>query len=331
MAAPALQAPVPTPPRTIPTLDVLVVDDDENARTVLRSAVQMIGHRCRVASSGDEALRMHAAKPADVVICDWRMEGMDGIELCRRIRATDASRYAYLLFVSADATKRDFVAAAVAGADECLPKWFDLDDLQMRLVAAGRIVRQYGALSENNVELRRDSQTSFRAARVDALTGVGNRLRLEEDVDALQSQVSRYGRCLSVAMCDVDAFKRYNDARGHIAGDEMLRRVAQTIRESLRRVDQVYRYGGDEFVVVLPEQLGPRAAAALDRVRSAVEHATRGEITLSVGLATITLEDDSSVRCGVARADRAVYRAKMAGGNAVILEEGRHEERKGGS
>lgn len=329
MASPAERTVMPDSPRTVPRLHVLVVDDDESARNVMRSAVQMLGHRCSVASNGQDALRLQAAKPADVVICDWRMEGMDGIELCRRIRATEGSRYTYLLFVSADATKSDFVAAALAGADECLPKWFDLEDLQMRLVAAGRIVRQYGALSENNVELRRDSQTFFRAARADPLTGVGNRLRLEEDVDALQGQVSRYGRCMSVAMCDVDGFKRYNDARGHIAGDETLRRVAQTIRDSLRRVDQIYRYGGDEFVVVLPEQLGPRAAAAMDRVRSAVEHATRGEVTLSIGLATVVLEDDSSVRGAIARADRALYRAKATGGNAVILEEGHQGGTKG--
>jgi diguanylate cyclase (GGDEF)-like protein len=304
-------------------LNVLVVDDDESARNAMRSAVQALGHRCRVASSGRDALRMHAVEPADVVICDWRMEGMDGIELCRRIRALEGSRYTYLLFVSADATKKDFVAAAVAGADECMNKCFDLDDLQMRLVAAGRIVRQYDALSQNNVELRRDSQSLFRAARIDALTGVGNRLRFEEDVDALQGQVSRYGRCVSIAMCDVDGFKRYNDACGHVAGDEMLRRVAQTIRDTLRRVDQVYRYGGDEFVVALPEQLASRATAAMDRVRKAIEHVTRGEVTLSIGLATIASDYDSSVRGAIARADRAVYGAKAAGGNAVVVEEGR--------
>ena len=109
MAIPAEGA---SSPDVTPRLDVLVVDDDENARNVMLSAVRMLGHLCRVASNGPDALRMHAAKPADVVICDWRMEGMDGIELCRRIRAAESARYTYLLFVSADATKRDFVAAA---------------------------------------------------------------------------------------------------------------------------------------------------------------------------------------------------------------------------
>jgi len=311
------------------TLDVLVVDDDESARNAIRAAVTMLGHRCRVAANGPDALQMHEAQPADVIVCDWRMEGMDGIELCRRVRALDSGRYTYLLFVSASATKRDFVAAAVAGADECLPKWFDLDDLQMRLVAAARLVHQYGTLSENNVQLRRDSQTFFRAARVDPLTGVANRLRLEEDLEALQGQVSRYHRCVSIAMCDVDGFKRHNDRLGHVAGDDVLRRVADTMRETLRRVDQVYRYGGDEFLVVLPEQLASRASTAMDRVREAVEQATRGAVTVSIGLATITPDGDPSVRGAIARADRAVYGAKGMGGNALVVEDGRHEKTKG--
>lgn len=310
-------------------LDVLVVDDDESARNAMRAAVVMLGHSCRVAANGADALRMHTARPADAIICDWRMEEMDGIELCRRVRAQETGRYTYLLFVSAGATKRDFVAAALAGADECLPKWFDLDDLQVRLVAAQRLVRRYGELSENNVELRRDSQTFFRAARIDALTGVANRMRLEEDIEALQGQVSRYHRCVSIAMCDVDRFKLHNDRHGHIAGDEVLRRVAETIRENLRRVDQVYRYGGDEFVVVLPEQLASRASAAMDRVRAAIEEATHGAVTVSIGLATITAQDDPSVRGAIARADRAVYRAKGRGGNAVVVDDGRHAETKG--
>lgn len=329
MALAAPRTTIGNAPPVYDALDVLVVDDDESARNAMRAAVTMLGHRCRVASNGADALMMHDASPADVIVCDWRMEGMDGIELCRRVRALDVGRYTYLLFVSASATKRDFLAAALAGADECLPKWFDLDDLQMRFVAAARLVQQYGALSENNVELRRDSQTFFRAARVDALTGVANRLRLEEDVEALQGQVSRYHRCVSVAMCDVDGFKRHNDRYGHIAGDDVLRHIAETMRETLRRVDQVYRYGGDEFLVVLPEQLASRAGAAMDRVRAAVAHATGGAVTLSIGLATIAPDGDPSVRGAIARADRAAYRAKAAGGNTLVVDDGRHVDAKG--
>jgi diguanylate cyclase (GGDEF)-like protein len=310
-------------------LDVLVVDDDENARNAIRAAVMMLGHSCRVASNGVDALHMHDARPADVIVCDWRMEGLDGIELCRRVRARDTGRYTYLLFVSASATKSDFVAAAVAGADECLHKWFDLDDLQMRLVAAARLVRQYETLSHNNVELRRDSQRFFRAARVDVLTGVANRLRLEEDVEALEGQISRYHRSVSIAMCDVDRFKRHNDRFGHTAGDDVLRAVAATIRDNLRRVDQVYRYGGDEFLVFLPEQLAQRAGAAMERVRAAIEHAMQGGVTVSIGLATIAPDGDPSVRSAIARADRAAYRAKAAGGNALVIDDERQSETKG--
>ena len=254
---------------------------------------------------------------------------MDGMELCRRIRAGDRNTYTYLLFTSAHASKRDLVDAVRAGADDCLPKPVDVDTLEARLIAAGRVVGAYRTLARRNVDLRHDSQTNFRVARVDPLTGVANRLRLEEDLEGLQSQVSRYGRRLSLAMCDLDDFKRYNDEYGHPAGDEALRRVAHAIRSSLRRADHVYRYGGEEFLVVLPEQTPSAAAAAMSRVRRAVEclaipHAPAANhpvVTISIGLASVTPHGEDSVRDAIAHADRALYRAKAAGRDRLVVDE----------
>ena len=183
----------------------------------------------------------------------------------------------------------------------------------------------YRRLAERNVALRHDSQAFFRAARVDPLTRVANRLRLEEDLADLQAQVSRYGRHASVAMCDLDAFKRYNDHYGHLAGDGALQRIAQAIRGSVRRVDHVYRFGGEEFLIVLPEQDLASTAAAMERVRSAVEglaitHApgTRLPVlTISVGMASVELTGERSVRDAIASADKALYGVKAGGGNAV--------------
>jgi two-component system, cell cycle response regulator len=257
------------------TLDVLVVDDDLASRVALAAAVVALGHRCRSASNGFEALEGHRERRADVIVSDWTMPGMDGMELCRRVRGLDVGTYTYLLFTSGHAHKRDFVEAVREGADDYLSKPIDLDDLEARLIAAARIVNAYRALAERNVALRHDRQTSFRAARVDPLTQVANRLRLDEDLEALQAQVSRYGRRATVAMCDLDGFKRYNDRYGHPAGDTALRRIAHAVRGSLRRADQVYRYGGEEFLVVLPEQTPADAASAMERVRLAVEGLAR--------------------------------------------------------
>jgi diguanylate cyclase (GGDEF)-like protein len=338
----------------------LVVDDEQPSRAALRVAVETLGHRCRLAASGFEALSLHRTKPADVIVSDWRMAGMDGMELCRRVRAMDGAGYSYLLFASGHANKRDFVDAVRAGADGCLAKPIDLDDLEARLIAAGRVVTAYRALAERNIGLRHDSEASFRAARVDALTGAGNRLRLDEDLELLEAHVrkpdrregadantdvSRYARRVSIAMCDLDDFKHYNDYYGHLAGDSALHQVTQAVRKSLRRTDQVYRYGGDEFLVVLSEQSSEDAAAALDRVRAAVEglgikHAPGAKhprVTVSIGVAPvhspaepshpevgrrrIHLEAEGAVRAAIERADSALYRAKRRGGNALVVDE----------
>ena len=240
-------------PDVVP-LDVLVVDDDPHARIALCTAITRLGHHCREAGQRHRsarrarraALRRHRERLDDAGgSTGWNSAG--GHE-----RPTPGT-YTYLLFVSGHARKRDFVEAVRAGADDYLPKPIDLDDLEARLIGAARIVRAYRRLAQSNVVLHHDSEF-FRAARVDPLTQVANRLQLEEDIEDLQSKLSRYGRPAAVAMCDLDGFKRYNDKYGHPAGDDALRRVAQAIRSTLRRADQVYRYGGEEFLTVLHEQ-----------------------------------------------------------------------------
>jgi diguanylate cyclase (GGDEF)-like protein len=310
-------------------LEVLVVDDEDSGRAALGTGVAALGHRVRLSSSGVEALRMQEANPADVIISDWRMPDMDGMELCRQVRALDCRSYTYLLFTSSHASKRDFVDAVRAGADDCLLKPIDIEDLEARLIAAARVVRAYRALAELNVGLLHDSRTFLHAARTDPLTGVGNRLRLEEDLQTLQEEVARYERRASVAMCDLDAFKRYNDHFGHPSGDEALRRIALAIRTSLRRVDRVYRYGGEEFLVILPEQNRTDAMTAMGRARLAVERlgiahspgSGRPVVTVSIGLASIPFAGDRSLRAAIERADGALYRAKALGGNTVTTED----------
>lgn len=331
-------------------LEVVMVEDGESAGIALDAAVRTMGHRCRLASSGWDALRMHTARKADVIVSPWGASDMEGEELCKRVRALDGDGYTYLLFTSGHATKRDVVEAVRAGADGCLVEPVDLDELEALLIVASRVVDRYRTLTEQNVGLRRDSQALFRSARVDTLTEVANRLRLEEDLEALQAEVSRYRRNVCVAMCDLDEFKCYNDHYGHVAGDEALRQIAQAISQSLRQADRVYRYGGEEFLVLLSEQTPENALAAMERVRRAVESlglpqapaAKSPAMTVSIGLAAITPERDAllrgsvpesnpsgrdvppdsdlSVRAAIVRADRALYRAKADGRNRIVIE-----------
>jgi diguanylate cyclase (GGDEF)-like protein len=266
---------------------------------------------------------MHQREPAAVILSDWRMPRMDGLELCRRTRVDeDDGPYTYFIFMTAFADKDHFVQGLEAGADDYQTKPIDLDELRARPVSAARVVALYRKLAQQNASLRRDSENSFRVARLDALTCVPNRLSMDEDLKVLWSRVKRYGHRYSIAVCDVDRFKRYNDAFGHLAGDDVLRRVAQTIRDELREGDGLYRYGGEEFVIMLAEQALGESLGAMDRVRAAVERlaipATDGRVvTISAGVAELDGSVDTMPEEWLRRADAALYRAKSSGRNRV--------------
>jgi two-component system cell cycle response regulator len=306
-------------------LRVLVAEDERPARDALVEAVRLLGHQCCGARDGLEAWEIHQREHVDVILSDWQMPRMDGLELCRRTRlAYDDGDYTYFILMTTFTDKDHFVRGMEAGADDYYTKPADIDELRARLVSAGRVVALYHRLAEKNAVLRTDSQRFFRVARVDALTGVANRLAMDEELRTLWSRVVRYGHRYSLAICDVDRFKAYNDHFGHLAGDEVLRRVAQTIRSQLREGDGLYRYGGEEFVALLPEQSLKEAGRAMDRVRVAVERiaipAHGGGlhvVTVSAGVAELDRSTDRSPEDSLRRADAALYRAKSAGRNCI--------------
>lgn len=306
---------------------ILLAEDDAVSRLILRRALERFGHECVVVIDGEEAWAVYESRRFDVVISDRQMPGMDGIELCRRVRGEAGSPYTYFVFMTALDEKAHFLEGMEAGADDYLTKPIDMDELQARLIAAGRVTSLHKRLLEQNAELERLSKVSHEAARTDALTRVGNRLRLREDLEALVARSRRYGHRYAAALCDIDEFKRYNDRYGHLDGDEVLRVVAHTIEDQLRAGDALYRYGGEEFLVILPEQQLAGAALAMERVRRAVEglaipHAARATpppvVTLSAGIALLdpeAVDTDEWLR----RADEALYRAKAGGRNRVAL------------
>lgn len=298
-------------------LKVLVADDDDAARAGLERVLLQFGYACRCARNGLEAWEMHKAEHADVIISDWQMPGLDGIELCRRTRvADDTSAYTYFVLMTGFGDREHFLRGMEAGADDYQAKPIDVDELHARLVSAERVVTLCRKLEERNSILRRDSQALFHAARVDSLTGISNRLCMNEDLRTMWSRVKRYKHEYAVAICDIDRFKAYNDRFGHLAGDEALRRVAHAIRAALREGDGLYRYGGEEFVVVFPDQSFTQAENALARVQRAVERlcipaAKPGAVlTISCGAAILDIRRDTSVEDGLQRADAELYRAK---------------------
>jgi two-component system chemotaxis response regulator CheY len=313
-------------PESLPeSLDVLVVDDDDDVRIGLSNALRDLGHVCRAAKDGVEALEMLADAGADVVVSDWQMPRMDGLELCRRVREAESPAYTYFIFMTAFADRKRFLQAMHAGADDFVTTPIDIEELEARLGSARRVTSAYRRLSQTNDALRRDSQASFRLARIDPLTRVPNRLQMKEDLERVAIEAAS-GRRYCAGLCDIDFFKKLNDELGHAAGDRALAAVAGAIRAELRREDAVYRYGGEEFLVTLPDRNVGEACAAMERVRAAVERlgiacsaAAFGVVTISVGIAELAPFGGMSVDAWLERADHALYRAKDEGRDRICV------------
>jgi diguanylate cyclase (GGDEF)-like protein len=298
---------------------VLVADDDPGSLLVAKAAVERSGHECLAAADGDEAWALYLAHQPDVVVTDWMMPGMDGLALCRAIRAREADLYTYIVLLTSQGSRNDVLAGLEAGADDYVTKPLDPFVLHARLLVALRVTTLHA-------DLARYRKMLAQQARTDPLTGLHNRLKLSEDLERLHARSVRYAEDYCVAMCDVDNFKSYNDIYGHQAGDLALRAVAAALAGQARTTDGVYRFGGEEFLLVLPNQsqLGAKALMerALDSVRDLkIAHSgdPLGQLTLSAGISAFTAENRLDAETLLGEADAALYAAKAAGRNRVEL------------
>jgi diguanylate cyclase (GGDEF)-like protein len=299
---------------------ILVVDDDRVARLVAGAAVTSLGHEAVLAASGEEAWAAYGSGGADVVLTDWMMPGVDGRELCRRIRAEPDGSYTYIAVVSSVLDRGDAMAAMEAGADDYIAKPLDQSDLAVRLVVASRVTLLHRRLAHHRHELRRLHREEAVAARTDSLTGLGNRRSMDEELATLAARARRYEHRYWLMLCDLDRFKDYNDEYGHPAGDGVLATVAAALRHGMRDGDSVFRYGGEEFLAVLTEASLESALATAERLRRKVEglliphrlNRPSGMVTISVGLTALA----GSVATALEHADTALYAAK-AGRNQV--------------
>ncbi len=299
-------------------LRVLVADDDASCRLVLRATVERLNHECRVAADGDEAWRLFQEEQPDVLITDWMMPGLNGPELCRRVRQHEADGYTYVILATALGEHENVLEGMEAGADDYLTKPISPFDVRARLVAAKRVTELHKELDRLHAELTAQ-------ARTDALTGLGNRLRLHEDLEAIHDRAVRYGHIYCVGICDLDDFKQFNDTYGHQAGDDALRKIGALLNHESRSGDSAYRYGGEEFLIVLAGQSLPQGMVVLERIRGAVEalaiphRASRAGqmVTISVGVSAWEHEQLDTPAAVLARADGALYQSKAAGRNRV--------------
>jgi two-component system chemotaxis response regulator CheY len=252
------------------------------------------------------------------------MPNLDGLELIRLIREAGRPSYTYVILLTVRDAKEDVVSGLETGADDYLTKPFSLDELRARVVAGERILSL-------EARLNRSRERMEKLATYDTLTSLLNRWAIERHAEAELSRVQREGGSLSLLMLDIDHFKLVNDRHGHLIGDEALRLLAHLLTENLRPYDWAGRWGGEEFLVLLPETDLVQAAVVAERIRAGVEESqlplpdgSTLQVQVSVGVASTSIATEGIPTLNVLlwQTDEALYRAKRAGRNRVCAFEG---------
>lgn len=289
--------------------NVLVVDDDPAIQRLLQVLLKGGGYEVSSASDGRQAIELVRQKEPSYVITDWEMPGMDGLELCRRIRALDLNHYVYIVFLTGRAGEEDLRTAMDAGADDFLVKPLRKQELFARLTAGSRVVRLESHLSQ--------------LATQDALTGLLVRRAFSGYLDKEWHHARRSQRPLSLVMLDIDHFKKINDTHGHPAGDAVIHGVAGLIRGSSRKSDVLCRYGGEEFCVLLPDTDEASACGWADSLRARVAETSIPvgdstlEVTVSAGVAALGIDLEIPADF-VKLSDDCLLAAKQLGRNRVV-------------
>ncbi len=306
-------------------MKILIVEDDLISRRLLQKMLEEWGHEVIPAENGQEALDIFNQGEIKFVIADWLMPVMDGLTLCRTIRSSQNSGYVYFVLLTGKDKKEDMIEGLRSGADDYVTKPFDRDELNVRVRAGERILELEKELTRKNEELRRLNIKLEEIARIDPLMEIGNRRSFYDSIKRAHYRSCRYGQSYGIIMCDIDYFKSYNDTYGHLEGDRILRTVADTIKRSLRFSDEVFRYGGEEIVIIVPEQDLNGTLVVAEKVRKEIESlrlehkgSQEGILTISCGIAAFDInERDNKWENILAHADKALYAAKSAGRNRV--------------
>ncbi len=299
---------------------VLVAEDDAMFRKILQSWLENWGYRVTLAGDGARAWEILQQKiPPQLLILDWMMPAINGVELCRKVREQNRSPYQYILLATAKDAKQDLVRGLEAGADDYLTKPFDKSELRARLRASNRI------LTLQDDQIQAQDLLRFQATH-DLLTGVWNRGATLETLRRELERGARTAAPTGIMMLDVDHFKMINDTHGHLTGDHVLQEVTQRIIKAVRGYDSVGRYGGEEFLIVLPGCSREQIDHGAERVRAMVDSGpilvdgAAISVTVSIGAAVATggTIDDMEM---LAAADAALYRAKQIGRNRTVLSD----------
>ena len=298
---------------------ILVADDEPLSRRILSNFLTKWGYDVTVVTDGTSALGvLEGENSPRLAVLDWMMPGMEGVQICQRVRQQTDRPYVYLLLVTARSEKEDLLRGLSLGADDYLTKPFDAQELQARLLVGKRIL----SLQDNLIAAREELRFG---ATHDALTGIANR---SVALDAIRREHARQIREQSpfgVILADLDHFKSINDTFGHLCGDVVLKEAAQRMLSCIRPYDTIGRYGGEEFLIVLPSVNESSTFALAERMRKAIESnpfvtdSGKVAVTASFGAAVSANAALTAPKMLVDLADQALYRAKGQGRNRSEL------------
>ena len=301
-------------------LSILIADDSAVSRRLLEVVLGKWGHSVVSVANGTEAWEVLQRDDAPrIAVLDWMMPGLSGPEVCKLVREQAKRFYTYILLLTSRNEKEDLIAGMEAGADDYIVKPFDNSELKVRLGPGRRIV-----------ELQAELLTTQEALRVqatrDSLTQLWNRRAIFDILSRELSRAHRDTRPLGVLIADLDYFKSVNDSHGHVAGDTVLRQVASRMSAAVRPYDSVGRYGGEEFLLVLPGCGDEAALQSAERLRLAVNSSQIAlspslniGVTASFGATSLPLGVNATPEAVIRLADQALYQAKEAGRNRSVL------------
>jgi diguanylate cyclase (GGDEF)-like protein len=299
---------------------ILVIDDSAVARELILDALRRADLQATllVARNGGEALTLLQRQPADVILCDLEMPGIDGLGFLDRVKADETLREIPVIILTGHETREEKIRGLERGACDYVTKPFDPGELVARVKVQLKIKSLQDSLRESNRRLEL-------LARTDPLTGLANRRRFMMVLEHTFSHSQRTGTPLALVMLDIDHFKRINDTHGHQGGDEILVKIAELIRPSPGDDILAARYGGEEFALILPETSLDTAVRGAERLRRQIEDLTFAgplaglRLTASFGVAVSPHPVINTMNQLIREADDALYRAKHAGRNRVEI------------
>jgi len=295
---------------------ILIVDDEEIIQNFMKDVLSDQGYEAKTVSSGEEAVRLFKKNSFDLIITDIKMPGMDGIQVLRAAKELDSNQD--VIVMTGHASTETAVESMKLGAADFITKPFNLD--QIKIVVAKALERRRLWKKAEEGEIYKQ------LSRIDGLTELYNYTFFQQLLTTEVERAQRYGHELSLLMIDIDDFKDYNDHNGHPAGDEALRKLSHVMSRAVRGCDYLARYGGDEFVVVLPETdesegklIGERLRLLVEQTEFETESARKqGTLTVSVGLATYPRNAQTKEDL-IKRADEALYKAKALSRNTLCV------------